>query len=88
MILSSKGIIASNFSFVQDVEEEDIPSPDFDPPDFAPPDFAPPPLPEISFTQGDEGETDLVTRRASYSGTYILLLTNLLLKLTYHPNYV
>lgn len=53
----------------EDVEEEDIPSPDFDPPDFAPPDFAPPPLPEISFTQGDEGETDLVTRRASYSGS-------------------
>lgn len=65
--------------FPQDIEEEECPSPDFGPPDFAPPDFAPPPLPELCFTPGipEEGESDVVTRRASYSGTYHIALTNI-----------
>ncbi|XP_071847728.1 F-BAR and double SH3 domains protein 2-like isoform X4 [Apostichopus japonicus] len=60
----------TNNSQDKDIEEEECPSPDFGPPDFAPPDFAPPPLPELCFTPGipEEGESDVVTRRASYSG--------------------
>lgn len=78
----SKNIVANLLSMVlfpQDIEEEECPSPDFGPPDFAPPDFAPPPLPELCFTPGipEEGESDVVTRRASYSGTYHIALTNI-----------